>query len=78
MFWKKSSKPATIGSLKQSGQRLAFFCDACKTVTYQRAEETHLLDTVQVDVLQEFYPCPECGHSNGESGNKLRITVEAH
>ena len=37
-----------------------------------------MLDAVEVRILEEFYPCPECGHSNGERGHKLRITVEEH
>ncbi len=77
-FWRRRKKPITIGSLRDTGQRLAIYCGACKTMSYLSPDDTMLLPNVELAAMEKFYPCPECGHSNGESGQKLTIRPEAH
>ena len=71
-------KPQTIGTLRAIGQRIAVYCDACKTMSILTADETMMLPDVKLAEMETFYPCPRCGHSNGESGQKLTIRPEAH
>jgi transcription elongation factor Elf1 len=77
-FTRRRSKPETIGTLKDKGQRLAIYCAACGITSYMTARETLMMDNVELPVLEEFYPCPACGHSNSEAGKKLIIRAEGH
>lgn len=71
--------PATIGSLRANGQRLAIFCAGCGTTTYMTVDESLMVDDLTLTEMEGFYPCPECGYSNGEQGiDKVRIRPEGH
>jgi len=73
MFSKKS--PKNIDEVITSGRKLVFTCDACKTITYLDPKSLHFKPNVELNALVHFYPCPECGHSNGESGEKISILL---
>ena len=77
MFSFKPRPPRTIGDAIAQSKRLVFNCDACKTITYEKPENLHFLPNVEIEFIERVYCCPVCGHSNGESGDKISVTVEA-
>lgn len=79
-FIKKRHRPGTIGLLKDQGRRMAVWCGACKTMTYEASEDLPYVDTMQLAELARVYACPECGfcNSNGKQKFKLTISGEGH
>ena len=70
--------PKNIGEVTARCLKLVFTCDACKTISHIDPQSTYLKPNVELSAMEHFYPCPECGHSNGESGNKLSISTSAN
>jgi hypothetical protein len=68
-------RPITIGTARNSGQRIVITCGSCSTITHIWPDDLHLKDNFELTALEQFYPCPECGHSNSESGYQLSIGV---
>jgi hypothetical protein len=66
----------TIGDIKRHAKRVIVDCTACSTIDYLMPSETYLRDEIKLSEMERFYPCPSCGHCNGESGEKLRVYGE--
>jgi hypothetical protein len=68
-------KSLTIGGLRAKGQRLAIYCGKCQTMSYLTAEQSDLMPKVELQAMERFFPCPECGYCNSESEGPALLTV---
>jgi DNA replicative helicase MCM subunit Mcm2 (Cdc46/Mcm family) len=75
MLSKKSLQ--NIGAVITSGRKIVFVCDACKTITYLDPKSLHFKPNVELSAFVHIYPCPECGPSNSETGDKMSIQLSA-
>jgi hypothetical protein len=62
-----------LRDLARTGMLVEIGCDACKSITYIDPENLHLKMNMQVSLLANFYPCPNCGAYNHDENNSVWI-----
>jgi hypothetical protein len=66
-------KSPLLRDLARTGTLVEIGCVACKSMTYIDPEDLHLKMNVEVSLLANFYPCPNCGVCNDDGNNSVWI-----